>query len=111
MFGDGVVQGFHAEAGVHCVLQPPAQYLARCPIHDCDQIQEAIANGHKVISAHAMTTDYGSVTAQIGRDLRIVRNRNGSVTRRHLAIRALRKAIQTISGAKEKSSSLAAAIC
>ena len=45
--GDGFVQRFDAEVGVHRVAEAPAQDLARGPVHDCHEIQEAVPNRHK----------------------------------------------------------------
>ena len=42
MFNHRLAQGFDAEPGVHGVRQPPRQDMARRPVHDRDQIQEAL---------------------------------------------------------------------
>ncbi len=44
-FCDGFFQRLHTKAGVQCVGEPPCQHLARCPINDRDQIQEATSHG------------------------------------------------------------------
>ena len=39
--GDGVLKCLYAEVRVHRIAEPPVQHLARGPVHDRDQIQEA----------------------------------------------------------------------
>ena len=43
--GQGVFQGFQAEAGFHGVGNGPAQHLARCPVHHRAQV--VVAAGHR----------------------------------------------------------------
>ena len=47
MFGDDLIQGIDAKVGMHCTRQRPAQDLARGPIHDRDQVKEAIFDWHE----------------------------------------------------------------
>ncbi len=38
---DGPIQGINAKLGFQCVRDTPRQHLARVPVHDGNQIQEA----------------------------------------------------------------------
>ena len=41
VFGQRLVQGLDAEGGIHGVRQPPGEDMARRPVHDRDEVQEA----------------------------------------------------------------------
>lgn len=45
--GQRVVQRLDAEEGIHGVRQPPGENMARRPIHDRDQVQEAVLDGDR----------------------------------------------------------------
>ena len=47
VFGDDLVQRFGAKVGMHRIRQPPAQHLPAVPVHDGDQIKEAVLDWHE----------------------------------------------------------------
>ena len=71
MFGDGLVQGLDAEVGMHRIAEPPAQHLARGPIHDGHQLEEAVLDRHeRDIGAPDLI---GSVDLHLSQQIRIDR--------------------------------------
>ena len=71
VFRDGLVQSLDTEVGMHRVRQPPAEHLARGPIHDGKQIQEAVLDRHE---GDIRTPDLvGSVDLHFPQQIRINR--------------------------------------
>ena len=45
MISDGLFQRIDTEVCMHRIRHPPAQHLARCPVHDGDEVEITPADG------------------------------------------------------------------